>query len=318
MSETVQENETKTVDSGDTFVVGPVLTVEGTLVSSGVTQVDNVHRLEAKPGETTKTIEQNTTETVASGSTKHVDGVLQVEGTLESSGITEVTPAGTDVDSATATLDRKRNLTADATDVDTATGVAERIRDLLATATDVDSADATLQRIRNLVGDAVDVDTAETVFLPITNATDPRVAVADILSNTGDWPGDKPDVDFYDDVTPKARQNKRQPALYVHKPIQDEIERFSPRAATRTEDETVEVLIFILESDGNPREQARKYRNRIVNQIRKYSTDNYLRTEFHRIEPTASTDSRAQHITRQSDHYVYSVEIQTHRLEEEL
>jgi predicted RecA/RadA family phage recombinase len=298
MSETVQENETKTVDSGDTFVVGPVLTVEGTLVSSGVTQVDNVHRLEAKPGETTKTIEQNTTETVASGSTKHVDGVLQVEGTLESSGITEVTPAGTDVDSATATLDRKRNLTADATDVD--------------------SADATLQRIRNLVGDAVDVDTAETVFLPITNATDPRVAVADILSNTGDWPGDKPDVDFYDDVTPKARQNKRQPALYVHKPIQDEIERFSPRAATRTEDETVEVLIFILESDGNPREQARKYRNRIVNQIRRYSTDNYLRTEFHRIEPTASTDNRAQHITRQSDHYVYSVEIQTHRLKGEL
>jgi hypothetical protein len=64
---------------------------------------------------------------------------------------------------------------------------------------------------------------------------------------------------------------------------------------------------------GNQSE-AREYRNRVIDVFQDYMNDNFTRTEFHDVDPQESTDFRHQKVTRQTDHYIYSVEIEFERL----
>jgi len=281
-------------------------------------------------------VESGTTETIEADETKTTNEVT-VEGDLTVEGTLNVDRATYDSDAVQSDLLRERKLVFDATDTDTSSATAELVRELIAQATDTDASSQELTRLRNLLADPVDADSASAtttrvralvasasdtdaslaVLIPRSRETDPRALAIDIMEQTYNWPNDKPDVFRSEEIPQKAKQNNSDPAIYVHKPSSGEIERFSADGIDMTEDESVELHVWILDTT-NPERSAREYRNEIVNTFAEYTNDNYGNTEFHRIEPTNSTDFRQEHIARQTDHYIYSVEIDTHRLEQQL
>ena len=315
MSLTIGDTESLTIGDAETKTVQRRLQVSGELQVSGNLTVNNVRELDA------------TAEDVDSSQTP-LTRIRELQGTsadVDSSAATatrdrEMIATAADVDVALANATREREIAAQASDIDSAVTPLTRIRELQATASDLDVAAATTERIRILVANAEDEDSATTVFLPITEATDSRRVIIDILSNIGRWPGQKPIVKPIEDTTPKTRQNTTQPAIYVHKPVGDELTKFSAESLALEEDETVELYIYILQTEDEtpPERAAREYRNRVINALSAYMNDNYARTEFLYLEPSGATDARASTIARQTDHFVYTVEIDTHRLEQQL
>lgn len=357
MSLTIDSGETKTLGSGETLTVNRTLQVSGLLQNSGLVTVDNVRELNATATDadtatattervrdlsaqpidsdtataTTNRIRElsagsrlivgdGETETISTATTEastQVSGRLVVTDNLTLNG--RAKPAQ-DAERALATTNRVRDLSATATDTDKITVSISRIRGLSATATDADSSTATATRVRELSASAADEDTATVVFFPLSEETDPRAMVVDILNTISIWPCAKPNVEVAEDVTRKAKENRIEPSLYVYKDGSDDIERFSADGLELSENESVRVDIWILSScnESPVATISREYRNRVVNIMSAYMNDNYTRTEFHGIEPVNSTDFRQQNITRKTDHYIYSVEIETHRLKEAL
>jgi hypothetical protein len=133
------------------------------------------------------------------------------------------------------------------------------------------------------------------------------------LEQTYNWPAAKPDVKRGESVPWKSRENTVEPRIYVAKPTSDELDGFSADGVALTEDETIRFDIWILEGK-NPDELARQYRNQVINRLYQYSNDNYSNTEFQEVQPTNSTDFRAQSSGRQTDHYIYTIEVDWHRL----
>ena len=289
----------KTVEAGETFTVdedkrlGTPVTVEGDLVVEQTLTVDPVIDSQAQAVDTDS-----------------------ATATIEIIVIRELTATSIDVDSATAITERVRDLIGSANDVDSGSAIAKRSRELNAESTDIDAATGNLERIRALIASAVDSDSATTLYLPSTTSTDPKQAAIDIIKAIGKWPGDTPLVKPSEQVPHKTKENTLQPAVYIHKPTVGEIERFSADRLDTVETETVNLTIWILEgtNNTNPETLARQYRTTLVNLFSEYMNDNFKRTEFHNIEPTGSTDFRQEHIARQTDHYIYTVEIETERL----
>ena len=157
-----------------------------------------------------------------------------------------------------------------------------------------------------------------TVMIPTSSETDSRAMAKDILESNTDWPDSEPIIEYNEDVSHKSKENTQDAAIYIMKRDSDELERFSADFGDLTEDETVTMMIWVLgDSQTNSQRLARQYRNEVVNVFRAYMNDNYTNIEFHRAEPSNTTDHRQEHITRQTDHYIYGVEVDTHRLLEE-
>ena len=152
--------------------------------------------------------------------------------------------------------------------------------------------------------------------LTMSTSTDPRTAIMEILADIDAWDGPAPEINYHEDVSQKAKRNQSDPALYLLKSGTDDIDRFSADDDTLTEDETVEIQIWVLEDSPKypPKVLARRYRDTIIDAVSDYLNDNYANTEFHSIEPSGSNDYRHQHLARKTDHYIYSVDISTHRL----
>jgi len=279
-------------------------------------------------------VKSGETETIASGTTAEKDDV-QVAGRLVVEGNLIVTDGLQDADTSINALTRRRLLDSESDDADSSQALArevrtitaqaddagsaiislQRLRKLLTNASDADSASVTTRRVRDLVGDGTDVDASVAVLLPRSRFTDPREAGVDLLEQTYNWPDAKPEVKRAESVPWKSRENTIKPRIYVQKPTSDELDRFSADGSDLTEDETVRFDIWIVDGD-NPAELARQYRNQVVNRLYKYSNDNYSNTEFQYIQPTNSTDFRAQTSSRQTDHYIYTIEVDMHRLVE--
>jgi hypothetical protein len=278
------------------------------------------------------TVASGETQTITSGTVVEKDDV-EVSGRLVVEGDLIVTDGLQDADSAVSPLTRERPLQSESADTDSSTALArevrtitatavdtdsatislQRLRKLLTAATDSDSAQVTTKRVRDLLGSGTDADTTLAVLLPRSQFTDPRAAGIDILEQTYNWPAAKPDVKRGEAVPWKSRENTTQPRVYVTKPTSDELDRFSADGRDLTEDETVRFDIWILDGE-HPDELARQYRNQIINRLYKYSNDNYSNTEFQEVQPTNSTDFRAQSSGRQTDHYIYTIEVDWHRL----
>ena len=357
MTYIIGDAESQTIGDAESLTVGPVLQVSGELQVSGDLTVNNVRELDATAEDvdssqtpltrirelqsTSADVDSSTATAtrirelaagqrllVGDGTTVQIDAPTTEHSAVVSGRLVvtsdltinnEAQPAQ-DSDTSRAATTREREIAAQASDIDSAVTPLTRIRELQATASDLDVAATTTERIRILVANAEDGDSATTVFLPITEATDSRRAIIDILSNIEQWPGQKPIVKPIEDTTPKTRQNTTQPAIYAHKPVGDELTRFSAESLALEEDETVELYIYILQTEDKtpPERAAREYRNRVINVLSAYMNDNYTRTEFLYLEPSGATDARASTIARQTDHYVYTVEIDTHRLEQQL
>ena len=208
-------------------------------------------------------VEKNDTVTIDTPTeftTTVVEGELTVESELTLGSLFD----SQDTDASTPTLERVRDLSSTAADGDTSTTTTTRERDLATESVDVDSASAPTTRVRALVASASDTDASLAVLIPRSGETDPRALAIDIMEQTYNWPNDKPDVFRSEEIPQKAKQNNSDPAIYVHKPSSGEIERFSADGIDMTEDESVELHVWILDTT-NPERSARDYRNERVN-----------------------------------------------------
>jgi hypothetical protein len=147
---------------------------------------------------------------------------------------------------------------------------------------------------------------------------DPRAAIKELCEKSATWPYADPIIEFSDDVTHKAKENTRDPTLYIRTDGSDSIERFSADGVSFDETATVGIDVWVLDVDGATAETAAyEYRTRLLNLFSDYTNDNFDYTEFHNIEPTEATDFRQEHVARQTDHYIYTVTIEVDRLQEE-
>jgi len=342
------------VAGGDVFVVGTTETllvgnnpeVNGTLEVNGVLKT---YPVELQAG---RILEVTDSQTITGTDTEYsaeVAGTLTVEGTLTLDNT--VNPAldedtaqaalfvarilqavANDTDSLNVSLDRIRDLAvqtsdtdslsvelvtgllleATASDSDTTTGKLTRLRLLDGDGVDTDTSIATAERVRLVGVTATDTDTAQTEFVVSSFATDPREVAIDLLKGNSGWPGDEPEFYLAEEVPMKGRQNNRNTAIYVQLIGGAGLNRYAPTDQTLQEIETVRVDIWTLEGEST----AREYRNEVINTFRRYMADNFTRTKFHDVQPTDSTDFREQKIARQTDHYIYSVEIEFERLVE--
>ena len=147
--------------------------------------------------------------------------------------------------------------------------------------------------------------------MSVTDNPNPVDAVVEILeaTDTAEWQNTKPKIFRADESTPQGRENETGDAIYVRSVQSLQLERFSADPQEQTEDGTVEVLVYSL-SERRSREHARD----IVGFFRDLLNDNYDQTDFLTVEPTQITDNRAAKAVRQTDHFIFIVEITTHRL----
>jgi len=150
--------------------------------------------------------------------------------------------------------------------------------------------------------------------MSITTERDPVDALVEILeaAGTGEFRNTKPEIYKLHETTPKGRQNNRNDALYILESAGTDLNRFGVfpnQRDSQTEDGHVQCYLYSL-NEQRVKTQAQD----VVNYLRVYISDNYSKSDFLNIEPTNISDRRASSIARQTDHYVYVVDIQTERL----
>jgi hypothetical protein len=147
--------------------------------------------------------------------------------------------------------------------------------------------------------------------MSITSASDPVDAIVDILNatDTAEWTFSKPEIYRHDTVASKARENNQSDAVYIRSLTTTALERFSADNAEQTEDGQIQVLVYTLDE-----ERSNQHARDIVEIMQDLMNDNYDQTGFLSVEPTGLADNRAAKVTRQTRHYIYLVEVKTHRL----
>ena len=147
--------------------------------------------------------------------------------------------------------------------------------------------------------------------MSITSASDPVDAIVEILkaTYTAEWTNSKPEIHRHDEVASKQRENKQDDAVYVRSLATMELDRFSADNAEQTEGGQVQVLVYTLAAN-----RSNQHARDIVGFLQSLMNDNYTQTGFLSVEPTGLADNRAAKVTRQTRHFVYLVEVETHRL----
>lgn len=147
--------------------------------------------------------------------------------------------------------------------------------------------------------------------MSITSDPDPVDAIVDILNatDTSQWTNTKPSIYRHDEVASKERENKQDDAVYVRSLAAMELDRFSADNAEQTEDGQIQVLVYTLDAN-----RSNQHARDIVEILQSLMNDNYTQTGFLSVEPTGLADNRAAKVTRQTRHYIYLVEAETHRL----
>ena len=171
--------------------------------------------------------------------------------------------------------------------------------------------------------DKLIVESGETETIPANEVwyVSGEITIEGDLNTNGElvsgtvWTNGTPEIDYWNDVNHKAKENRQADAIYLHTTGTDGIERFSADKGTIQETNSVLASVWTLgDATLSKRKAARNYRDDIVDIARGYMNDNFEFTEFHNIEPTESNDFRSQHNPRDTDHYIYTVEIETERL----
>jgi len=218
-----------------------------------------------------------------------------------------------DADQATASLRQQRTLTTSASDADSLIATASVTRPLAASGTDSDAAVGIYSQQIAVGVPGSDADSAR-AQITIPQITDPKDAILSLLSQATQWPGSKPLLKRIEETTPSERQHTTAPAIYAHKPVSDELTRLSADADL-IETETVQLYIYTLDGEGrDPHKRCREYRTRVIQILQQYMDDNYTDTAFGSIEPVGATDARDGTIHRQTDHFIYAVDVETRRL----
>lgn len=150
--------------------------------------------------------------------------------------------------------------------------------------------------------------------MSITTERDPVDALVEILeaAGTGEFRNTKPEIYRYDSVAPKGKANTADDAVYVFEAAGLTLDRFGVEPGSQdeqTEDGGIQIQIWALDAT-----RAKEHGKDIVRYLQSFLSDNYSESEFLRVEPESLSDSRAAKTVRQTDHYVYSIEVATHRL----
>ena len=148
--------------------------------------------------------------------------------------------------------------------------------------------------------------------MSISDSTNPVDALIEILeaTDTAEWTLSKPEINRHDEISPKGRENNQDDAVYVRSAAGVSFDRFSADPSDLKQDGSPTVLVYSLDED-----RARTHAGDIVEFLRQLMNDNYAQTAFHNIEPTEVVDNRASKITRQTNHFVFGVTAETHRLD---
>lgn len=149
--------------------------------------------------------------------------------------------------------------------------------------------------------------------MSVSSTPNPTDALLDILndSDTSQWTLQKPQLRRHDTTTPQERENTTTDTVYVREGAGLTINRFSADAGTVTEDGTPACLVYSLDENA-----SRTHARDIFEIVRTYMNDNFSDLNLYDITPVSLNDYRAQTISRQTDHYVFGVEFETHRYTE--
>jgi len=144
-----------------------------------------------------------------------------------------------------------------------------------------------------------------------STAGDPVQAVVDLLNGAQSsvWTNQAPEVYLQWDVTQRGRETNNNPALYVWSPVEG---TFDPLAADYTrldEEQTIEIDVWTLDP-----EITATVATDVIQFMSEYGNDNEDKTEFLHLRPESTGDARAEHIARQTDHYITTVTVAVRNL----
>lgn len=140
-----------------------------------------------------------------------------------------------------------------------------------------------------------------------SSSTDSVQTIIDLLSGYTGWTLPAPEVYEHQEVAQKSKENNPDPAIYVWSPVDGSLEQFSADNTVLDERRTVEAQVWTLDSNT-----AETYHQEIIDFLNQYADDNESLTTFHYIQPQSATDNRSEHITRMTDHFILSVQVEVH------
>lgn len=120
------------------------------------------------------------------------------------------------------------------------------------------------------------------------------------------WTNTTPEVHKLHDLTPRARENNSDDAVYVWSPAETNFERFSADGDNLLQDDTVEIVVATLDETRT----ARLIED-VVDVMGQYIDDNETDTTFHSVEPSAAADDRAETVVRSTQHFTGTVTVST-------
>jgi len=151
--------------------------------------------------------------------------------------------------------------------------------------------------------------------MSVSSSRDPVDAITELLekADSSTWSYNTPEIYRLDTTTPTGRQNQTKDAVYVRQLTDMSLERFGVDPGEQdeqTETGSVQVEVHSL-TEGNAQTLARD----VIGYLKTFMSDNYTQTAFLFIEPETLNDGRISRVTRQTDHYIYQIDLTTERLD---
>lgn len=146
-----------------------------------------------------------------------------------------------------------------------------------------------------------------------STATEPVETLEDILSGVAstEWTNADPQVfRWWEHSQSERGPGQGQPAhIYILQTTNTPVDPISADGILLEENPTLEVFIYTF-SETETGEYARD----VIQILSQYFADNQNLTEYFHIEPSGIEDFREQKVTQQTEHYVYTVEIEMQKL----
>lgn len=147
---------------------------------------------------------------------------------------------------------------------------------------------------------------------PSTTETAAVETIVDLLdqSDATDWTNSKPSrIAQVNEYTHKGRSNFADPALYVWSPQTKTITKFSADGDHMLDDAFTEILVLTLDKT-----KSQEYARDTVQFLSQYynASDD---TDFYTIAPTEMSDLRNEKTPRQTEHYLFSVQVEPRKLQ---
>ena len=109
--------------------------------------------------------------------------------------------------------------------------------------------------------------------------------------------------------TPQARHNESRDAIYVWQPVDGEIDRVTADGSLLFREDTVEILIYVLENEA----RAVQLQEDLIRFFSEYIDDNKENTAFNHVQPTDLTDGRPENLPRDSGYHITGITLELNK-----